>query len=65
MLGALVEEVRCQTENDDCEDELRSAQDDGEEAREDHSDGCWTWSRRSVSGVAGMTAAECSAVWRK
>jgi len=26
MLGALVEEVCCQTENDDCEDELRSAQ---------------------------------------
>ena len=42
MLCALVEEVRCQTEDDNCEDELRSAQDDGEETREDHRDGYWT-----------------------
>jgi len=50
MLGALVEEVRRQTEDNDCKDELRSAQNDGKEAREDHRDGCWTWSRRSGSG---------------
>jgi hypothetical protein len=40
---ALVQEVGCQAEDDDCEDELRCAQDEGDQAGDDHGDGLVGW----------------------
>jgi hypothetical protein len=61
MLCALVEEVRCQTEDDDCEDELCSAQDDGEEAKIIVTD---VGPGQDDREVLGLIAADCSVVWR-